>query len=265
MGSNPTLGTIEGLVESELTVQSLDKEKVMLRAIVVDDETPAREELICLLEEAGGVDVVAEADCTKDAIAKLQDQPCDVLFLDINMPDATGLQLATALRQIKFPPSVVFVTGYSQFALEAFEVRAVDYLLKPVELDRLQEAIRKVEEEVAMNGKLRKSKNIACEKSGKKFLVQVDDVKYCMAKDDYAYVQSSDGRFFATESLSQIEKELEGLGFMRIHRGYLVNLACVSELEPVSGGGMNVRVKDCEEALPVSKRKISTLKKALHV
>ena len=122
----------------------------VLKAIIVDDEAPARSELTYLLGEVGGVEVVAEAAGVREAIEKLKEYPCDVMFLDINMPEATGLQLAEALQHLKFPPEVVFVTAYSEHALDAFAVNAIDYLVKPVETERLAQAIQRVREHVAL-------------------------------------------------------------------------------------------------------------------
>lgn len=113
----------------------------MLNAIIVDDEAPARSELRFLLDEVGGVEVTAEAANVREAIEKLKEYPCDVMFMDVNMPEATGLQLAEALQHLKFPPAVVFVTAYSEHALDAFKVSAIDYLVKPVETERLAQAI----------------------------------------------------------------------------------------------------------------------------
>ena len=104
----------------------------MLKAMIVDDEAPARSELKFLLDELGQTEVVAEAASVREAIEKLKEYPCDVMFLDVNMPEATGLQLAEALQHLKFPPAVVFVTAYSEFAIDAFKVNAIDYLVKPV-------------------------------------------------------------------------------------------------------------------------------------
>ena len=102
-----------------------------LKAIIVDDEAPARSELRYLLDETEQAEVVAEAASVREAIEKLKEYPCDVMFLDINMPEASGLQLAEALQHLKFPPAVVFVTAYGEFAIEAFKVNAIDYPLKP--------------------------------------------------------------------------------------------------------------------------------------
>ena len=235
----------------------------MLNAIVVDDEKPARDELKFLLGEAGGVEVVAEASNAAEAVAALQDHACDVMFLDINMPDANGLNLAGALRTLHFPPCVVFVSAYSEYAVDAFEVKATDYLLKPVELDRLKKAIESVAKRVEIQAKEQKGKQIPCEKAGKKVLVNASDILFAKARDDYAFIQAKDGKYFSPTSLSAIEKQLEGTGFMRVHRSYLVNLKMVEEAIPTDGGGMYLKLKFYDEQLPVSRRKIPVIKKAL--
>ncbi|HIU05477.1 MAG TPA: response regulator, partial [Candidatus Coprousia avicola] len=105
----------------------------MLRAMIVDDEAPARSELRFLLEQTGKTSSIIEASSVRSAIEKLMENRVDVVFLDISMPSASGLQLAEALHKLKNPPAIVFVTAYSDHAVEAFDVDAVDYLLKPVE------------------------------------------------------------------------------------------------------------------------------------
>ena len=139
---------------------------------------------------------VAEAASVREAIEKLKEYPCDVMFLDINMPEATGLQLADALRHLKFPPAVVFVTAYSEHALDAFKVSAVDYLLKPVETDRLAQTIARVREQVALHVQAQKSERIPVEKGGKKILISIDKIRFVMARDDYAYLQTDTDRSF---------------------------------------------------------------------
>ena len=125
----------------------------MLNAIIVDDEAPARSELRFLLGEIGGVEVVAEAASVREAIEKMQVNPVDVLFLDVSMPEITGIQFADALQRLKNPPAVVFVTAYSEHALEGFKVHAVDYLVKPVETDRLRQAVSRASEHVLLHAK----------------------------------------------------------------------------------------------------------------
>lgn len=235
----------------------------MLKAIIVDDEAPARSELKFLLDELGQTEVVAEAASVREAIEKLKDYPCDVMFLDISMPEASGLQLADALQHLKFPPAVVFVTAYSEFAIDAFKVNAIDYLVKPVETERLSQAIARVKEHVALHAKVQKLERIPVEKGGKKILIGIDSIRYVMARDDYAYLQTDTDKYFSTVSLAQLEKRLDGHGFFRVHRGYLVNLSQVAEVEPVSGGTLLLTLDGCEEKVPVSRRRVSSLKKAL--
>ncbi len=233
--------------------------------MIVDDEAPARSELRFLLEELGQVEVVAEAASAREAIEKLKDYPCDVMFLDVNMPEANGLKLAEALQTLKFPPAIVFVTAYSEFALEAFKVNAIDYLVKPVETERLAQAIARVRDNVALHMQAQKSERISVEKGGKKILISIDKIRFVMARDDYAYLQTDTDRYFSTVSLAQLEKRLEGHGFFRVHRGYLVNLAMVEEVEPVSGGTLLLTLNGVEDKIPVSRRRVSLLKKTLGI
>lgn len=235
----------------------------MLKAIVVDDEAPARNELKCLLDEAGGVEVVAEASNATEAIASLQSNACDVMFLDINMPDANGLKLAGALRTLSFPPSVVFVSAYSEYAVDAFQVRAVDYLLKPVELDRLKESIKIIEKRHAILANHKKTIKISCEKSGKKIDVNAKDIIFARARDDYAFIQTRTGKYFAATSLSAMENEVEPIGFMRVHRSYLVNMKFAERVLSAEGGSATLQLKGTDEKIPVSRRKISMIKKML--
>ena len=235
----------------------------MLKAMIVDDEAPARSELAFLCEEVGGVEIVAEAAGVREAIDKLKEYPVDVIFLDINMPDATGLQFAEALNRLKFPPAVVFVTAYSEHALDAFEVNAVDYLVKPVETDRLEQAIKRVREQVALHAQAQKNERIPVEKAGKKILIGIDTIRFVKARDDYAYLQTDNDRFFSTVSLAQLEKRLDGHGFFRVHRAYLVNLSMVEEVESIKGGTLSLTLNGVEEKIPVSRRRVSALKKAL--
>lgn len=238
-------------------------EDVLLNVIIVDDEAPARSELRYLLGEVGGVEVLAEAASVREAIEKMQSYPVDVLFLDVSMPEVTGIQFAEALQRLKNPPAVIFVTAYSEHALEGFKVNAVDYLVKPVEIDRLHQAVNRATEYVTLHVKATQSERIPVEKGGKKILIAIDSIRYVMARDDYAYLQTDSDRYFSTVSLAQLEKRLDGHGFFRVHRGYLVNLSMVEEVEPVAGGTLLLTLNGVEDKIPVSRRRVSSLKKAL--
>lgn len=233
----------------------------LIKALVVDDEAPARSELRYLLEEAGGVEVIGEASNAQEALQLIRAIPYDVVFLDIDMPGISGMQLAEALAQAERPPAVVFVTAHSEHAVKAFEVAAVDYLVKPVELKRLQAAISRLRpsEEAPV-----RVERIPVEKAGRKLLVQVQDIYYVMAKDDYSYIFTESERFLSTMSLAQLEARLEPQGFFRVHRRFVVNLAQVREVVPMYGGTMMLTLKDAAGTqVPASRRRVPALKKAL--
>ena len=239
----------------------------MLRAMIVDDEAPARSELRFLLEQTGKIGLINEASSVRSAIETLMEGRIDVVFLDISMPGASGLQLADALHKLKNPPAIVFVTAYSDHAVEAFDVDAVDYLLKPVEEDRLDRAIEKV---LARAKPMPETKNtsmerIPVEKGGRKVLIPVDQVRYIMAKDDYSCIYTEDDRYLSTTSLAQFESKLVEFGFFRVHRRYIVNLANVEDVETVASGSIQLGVSGLDDRIPVSRRRVVPLKKALSI
>ena len=162
-----------------------------MRAMIVDDEAPARSELHYLLDETGRVESVTEASSAREAVEKLMEAKADVMFLDIQMPKTSGMQLAEALHKLKNPPAVVFVTAYSEYALEAFEVDAIDYLMKPVDPERLNQALDKVQARVKPQPQSHSSvERIPVVKSGRKVLVPIDQIRYIEAKDDYSCIYS---------------------------------------------------------------------------
>lgn len=237
----------------------------MIRAIIVDDEAPARSELHYLLDETAQVEVVAEASNVREAIEHLKEYGGDLMFLDIQMPGATGLQLAEALGSLKYPPAVIFVTAHSEHATDAFDVDAIDYLLKPVQTERLQKALVKAKKYLATNTRGMQMERIPVEKGGKKLLVSTDKIRYIMAKDDYSYLHTSADRYLSTVSLALLEEKLEPYNFYRVHRRYLVNLDFVEEVTPVSGGTLQLTICGEDEKVPVSRRRVAGLKKALGI
>lgn len=236
----------------------------MIRAIIVDDEAPARSELHYLLEEAGDVEVVAEAGDVHSALEQLKEHGADVMFLDINMPGINGMQLADAVGRLKKPPQIVFITAYAEHALKAFDLNATDYLVKPVEVDRLRQALAKVALGVVGEvGCAQKVERIMVEKAGKKLLLPVTDVQFIMAKDDYSYIHAGKERYLSTTSLAQLEERLSPHGFFRVHRRYLVNLGAITEYTPVQGGTLLLTLEEQDEPIPVSRRRVASLKKVL--
>ncbi len=238
--------------------------------MIVDDEAPARSELRFLLEQTGKIGSITEASSVRSAIEMLMGTRIDVVFLDISMPGASGLQLAEALCKLKNPPAIVFVTAYSDHAVEAFDVDAVDYLMKPVEEARLDRAIEKViaRSKPAAAEPVSKPTNIEripVEKGGRKVLIPVDQIRFIMAKDDYSCIFTEDDRYLSTTSLAQFESKLGEFGFFRVHRRYIVNLVNVEDVETVSSGAIQLGVSGVDERIPVSRRRVVPLKKALNL
>jgi len=244
----------------------------VIRALVIDDEMPARSELCFLLEDFNDVKVVGEADNVRDAVALIKQVPTDVVFLDINMPGVSGVQLAEGLKTHPQPPAIVFVTAYTQYAVKAFELNALDYLVKPVETKRLKQALEKVRQhratEQAESGSASPGESIAAnrlmvDRAGKKQFLSAPDILYVMAKDDYTYLFTAEDRFISSTSLARIEAQLEGQGFFRAHRRYLINLNKVDTFESKSGGTSTLTLAGSTEVIPVSRRRAAALKAAL--
>lgn len=233
-----------------------------LKALVCDDEAPARSELRFLLEEVGGVEVVGEARSGAEALQLIRALSYDVVFLDIDMPGLSGMQLAEVLNDLDKKPAIIFVTAHSEYAVQAFEVAATDYLVKPVESDRLRQAIERLVP-AQPSGPI-KLERIPVEKAGKKLLLPVDDIFHIMAKDDYSYLHTDGERYLSTMSLSTLESKLEAQGFYRVHRRFLVNLSKVSEVVPMYGGTLLLTLTDRNRTqVPVSRRRVPALKKVL--
>lgn len=240
-----------------------------MRAMIVDDEAPARSELRFLLEETGRVESITEASSAREAVEKLMEAKAEVIFLDISMPKTSGMQLAEALHKLKNPPAIVFVTAYSEYALDAFGVDAVDYLMKPVESDRLELALDKAEArapkaEPAAPQSHSSVERIPVVKSGRKVLVPIDQIRYIEAKDDYSCIYTDNDRFLSTISLAKLEEKLAPHGFFRVHRGYIVNLEFVEDVEVISSGILQLGINGIEgKKISVSRRRVVALKRAL--
>lgn len=237
----------------------------MLRAMIVDDEAPARSEMHYLLDETQLVEVVAESSNVRDAIEHMRTRRIDVIFLDVNMPGVNGMQFAEALIKLKNPPAVVFVTAYGEYAADAFGLNAVDYLVKPVETERLLQAIAKVDSYILTSQKNYAQERIPVEKNGRKVLVNTSEIHYVMARDDYSFIHTEDEKFLTTLSLSNLEGRLGEQGFFRVHRRYIVNLNYIDEVESVSGGTLLLSIRGESEQIPVSRRRVAALKRALGI
>lgn len=231
-----------------------------LRVLVVDDERPALDELSWLLGKDPRVGDVLTTDSAAEALRVLQEESVDAVFMDIRMPGLTGLDLAKVLSRFKEPPPVVFITAYDEHAVDAFDLNAVDYLLKPVREDRLAEAVRRVCETRGTAPTTGGQDLIAVELGGRTRFVARSDVRYVEAQGDYARLHTDDGSHLVRAPLSSLEEQWADAGFVRIHRSLLVALAHVEEVR-MDAGRCTVLVGG--EELAVSRRHTRQLRDLL--
>jgi DNA-binding LytR/AlgR family response regulator len=206
-----------------------------LRVLVIDDERPALDELSFLLQEDERVSDVLTCDSATDALRMLREQEVDCVFLDIQMPGLTGLELAQVLSRFRTPPPVVFVTAHEGHAVEAFDLQAVDYVLKPVRADRLAEAVRRVVHGGDRAATADQGVQIPVERAGVTRFVDRDDVTDVEAHGDYARLHTTGDSYLIRTPLSSLEEEWGPAGFVRIHRSLLVALAHVKEVRMEAG------------------------------
>ena len=206
-----------------------------LRVLVVDDERPALDELAWMLERDERVGSVLTTDSAAEALRVLQEEQVDAVFMDIRMPGLTGLELARVLSQFKTPPPVVFVTAHDEHAVDAFELNAVDYVLKPMRDDRLSEAVRRIVEARGAAPTPENDDNIAVELGGVTRFISRGDVRYVEAQGDYARLHTGSGSHLVRVPLTSLEDEWRESGFVRIHRSLLVALPHIEEVRMESG------------------------------
>jgi DNA-binding LytR/AlgR family response regulator len=235
-----------------------------LRVLVVDDERPALDELEYLLEQDPRVGEVLACDSATEALRTLHEREVDAVFLDIQMPGLTGLELAQVLKRFRHPPPVVFVTAHEAHAVDAFELHAVDYVLKPVREERLAEAVRRVIDGDRTHTPVQ-DVHIPVELGGVTRFVDRSDVTYVEAQGDYARLHTTDGRSHLIRvPLTTLEEEWAAAGFVRIHRSLLVSIGHITEIR-MEAGRCTVAVgpRDGGTELQVSRRHTRDLRELL--
>jgi DNA-binding LytR/AlgR family response regulator len=225
-----------------------------LAVLVVDDERPAVDELAYLLARDDRVGEVATCASAREALRLLSDGGIDAVFLDVAMPGLDGLELASVLGRFKEPPRVVFVTAHMEHAVEAFDLRAVDYLLKPVREERLREAVRRV---CDTGASVPDEETLPVELGGVTRFVARSEVRYVEAQGDYVRLHTAAGSHLVRMPLSTLEERWRDAGFLRIHRSLLVSLAHVDQIR--TDGGRCWVVVDGQE-LQVSRRHTPALR-----
>ncbi len=235
----------------------------LLTVLVIDDERPALDELSFLLHRDPRVGGVLTCDSATEALHVLRETTVDAVFLDISMPGLSGLDLAQVLSRFRDPPPIVFVTAHDGHAVEAFELDAVDYVLKPVREERLAEAVRRVVEG-GRSPQPSDGTSIAVERGGVTRFIDRADITHVEAQGDYARLHTATGSHLLRTPLTTLEREWGPAGFVRIHRSLLVALAHVRELR-MEQGRASVVVGDAAapQELGVSRRHTRELRELL--
>lgn len=243
----------------------------ILRALIVDDEALARSRLRTLLGECRtpAADVAGEAANATQAVELLRRQAYDLALLDIHMPGADGLALAQTLRTLPHPPALVFVTAHAEHAVQAFELEAVDYLTKPVRLERLQQALQKAERLLRSRGDTppdAAGEVLLIQERGRTERVPLAEVLYFKAELKYITVRTPAKTYILDGALSELEEKYGGR-FLRIHRNALVARRAVRAVEkhedPEEGEVWAVRLSGIDEMLTVSRRQLAAVREAI--
>jgi two-component system, LytTR family, response regulator LytT len=254
-------------------------------ALVVDDEQPAREELCYLLGQTGDVEVVGQAENGIAALGLLEDLEPDIVFLDVQMPGLTGFEVARQVATRPSPPHIVFVTAFDQYALDAFQVNAVDYLLKPVDPTRLEQALERARRRLdtaraaalspealariveMVTAKQSRRAQVVVKVDDRILLVQADDLIYASLNEDEVTVVASQVTGTSTfRTLDELQAQLDPAGFWRVHRSYLVNINKIKEIVPWFSRNFILRMRDAKSTeIPVSRAQTKRLREYLQL
>ncbi|WP_371363855.1 Transcriptional regulatory protein YpdB [Sporomusa rhizae] len=252
----------------------------MLKAIIVDDELPARDELKFLLSQLSGITVVGEADNGPAAIGLAAQHCPDVIFLDIQMRGMNGMDTAQGLRTVAPDSLIVFATAYDEYAIKAFEIGAIDYLLKPFDGERVAAAIERLQkyhpddwqaataqlDQVLTVAAKTSVHKLAAERNGKIVLVNYTDIIYAHTQTGAVTIVAETGEYNYSGTLSELQERLRGTTILRIHKSYLVNMEKIKEIIPWFKGTywLKLTVPGSKKIeIPVGKGQIKEIKELL--
>jgi len=243
-----------------------------VRTIIIDDERLARNELKKLLQEFGEIEVIDEAANVQEGIEKIEKHNPDLIFLDIQMPGKTGFDL---LEELDHAPKVIFTTAYDEFALKAFEVNALDYLLKPIEPKRLADAVQKMQQDesrdplpansngtLTRNGLLNDEDQVFVKDGEKCWFVKLNEIRLFESVGNYAKVYFGQNKPLILKSLNSLEERLDDKIFFRANRKHIINMRWIEKIEPYFNGGLLLELKGGEK-IEVSRRQTVKFKEMM--
>lgn len=241
----------------------------MIRCIIVEDEFPAREELKFFIKNNKNFQLEGEFDNPIEALKFIENLEVQAVFLDINMPGLDGMSLGRLIQRLAPETRLVFITAYKEYAVEAFEIKAFDYLLKPYSEERIGEVLNRLADEI----KLPKKSEVS-QKENKKIAVNLEDRIVVISTEDILYIEASEkesnivlpGIVYKSKlKISQLEEILSEKMFFRSHRSYIVNIDHIVEIEPWFNGSFIIKVEKAGFNIPVSRNKVKELKEILNM
>jgi DNA-binding LytR/AlgR family response regulator len=254
----------------------------VIRTIVVDDEMPAREELIYILKGFKNIEIIGEASHGIEALELNKHLKPDLVFLDIQMPKISGIDVARKMLDESHIPLIVFVTAYEEYALDAFDVNAIDYILKPISKERLAKAMDKIINNLEIEkddyyAKLNKliqdlntketevNRRISVYDNGKLIPLDLKEIIYATVEDKSTVIISKRGKFEINCTLGQLSNRLNSANFFRSHKSYLINLDLIEIIEPWFNSTFNVKLKNVDEKIPVSRSQSKEFKEIMNI
>ncbi len=246
-----------------------------IRVLIIEDEAPARELLKHMLSDYNGIEIIAECADGFCGLKEIKEKKPDLVFLDIQMPKLTGFEMLEVLDE---RPQVIFTTAYDQFAIRAFEMNAIDYLLKPFSRERLDDAMQKALTRIEKDDRQEKAfdrllttrnedegplTRIVIRKGSGIKIIPLDSVSYIGAEDDYVMIYYNEGKALKQQTMKYYEEKLPSSTFLRVHRSFIINMDKISRLEPYSKDNY-VAVLKSGEKIPVSRSGYKTLRERLN-
>lgn len=245
-----------------------------IKTVIIDDETPGRELIKHYLKEVEEVEIIGECSDGFEGLKTISSLKPDLVFLDIQMPRLTGIELVEVLTE---KPEIIFITAYDQFALRAFELNAVDYLMKPFEKRRFLEAVNKAAEKIRSGkGNQEEASNllkkmpepvaalnrVVVRKANAINIIPVETIKYVAAEDDYVMIYHSEGKALKQQTMKYYEDNLPREDFVRVHRSFIIRISEIKKIEPY-GKDNHIAILHSGEKIPVSRSGFSNLKQEL--
>lgn len=252
------------------------------RCLIVDDEMPARQELLYILSSIEDVKVIGEASNGIEALELIKTLKPDIVFLDIQMPQVSGMDVARRLLEEEHKPIIIFVTAYDEFAVEAFEVNAIDYLLKPISEERLQKTLEKITHSNVKDEKfdysvlnrliqdIKSATNTTIQRislyyNNRLIPIEIKDIIYVTVEDKNTVVVSNKGKFETNYTLNDLMDKFDASIFFRSHKSYIINLNYIESIEPWFNSTYNINLKGYKEKIPVSRSYAKSFKEIMNI